>query len=85
MGVKAFPNPFNDRIRFVVTAPESGQGSLEIFNTLGQKVKTVHQGLITEGTQTFDFNVPLAQRATLMYVLRLNGRQLTGKLLNSGK
>jgi|GEM_PF-1995416 len=85
MGVKAFPNPFNDRIRFVVTAPESGRGSLEIFNTLGQKVKTVHQGLISEGTQTFDFTVPMAQRSTLMYVLKLNGRQVTGKLLNSSK
>jgi hypothetical protein len=85
IGVKAFPNPFNDKIRFVVNVPESGKGSLEIFNTLGQKVKTVHQGLMAEGTQTFDFSVPMAQRSTLVYVLRLNGKQVTGKLLNSNK
>jgi len=85
IGVKAFPNPFNDKIRFVINVPESGKGSLEIFNTLGQKVKTVHQGLMAEGTQTFDFSVPMAQRSTLVYVLRLNGKQVTGKLLNSSK
>ncbi|MBA2744864.1 MAG: hypothetical protein H0U44_01440 [Flavisolibacter sp.] len=83
--VKAFPNPYNDRIRFVVSVPERGQGSLEVHNMLGQKVKTIHQGLFTAGTQTFELQVPNSQRSTLIYVLRLNGQQVTGKMLQSGE
>nr|MBA3978824.1 T9SS type A sorting domain-containing protein [Nitrosopumilus sp.] len=83
--VKAFPNPYNDRIRFVINSKEAGQGSLEVHNMLGQKVKTIHQGLFTAGTQTFELQVPNSQRSTLIYVLRLNGQQVTGKMLQSGE
>ena len=85
IGVKAFPNPYNDRIRFIVTAPHSGRGSLEIFNSLGQKITTVYQGPIHQGNQTFEFSVPQAQRATLIYVMRLNGQQVSGKLLSANR
>ncbi|MFM7838899.1 MAG: hypothetical protein ACKO6K_04980, partial [Chitinophagaceae bacterium] len=42
--VKTVPNPFGSKVRFVINAPQAGNGVLEIFNTMGQKVKTVYQG-----------------------------------------
>jgi hypothetical protein len=83
--VTAFPNPYNDRIRFIIMAPESGRGSLELFNLLGQKVKTVYQGAIKEGSQTFEVAIPLQQRSTFIYVMSLNGRQVSGKLVNGSR
>jgi hypothetical protein len=83
--LKAFPNPYSDNIRFTVNSPLSGQGSLEVFNVLGQKVKTVFQGNFVAGTQSFELNVPSAHRSTLIYVLRVGDKQITGKILNANR
>jgi hypothetical protein len=79
--VKAYPNPFNDRVKFAVTAPEAGNGSLEIYNILGQKVKTVYQGHINAGSQTFELAISKKQQATLIYIFRVGDKKVTGKLL----
>jgi hypothetical protein len=79
--VNAYPNPFNDRIKFVVNSPNAGNGSLEVYNLLGQKVKTVYQGYINIGDQSFELNIPKKQQATLIYVFKVAGKQVTGKIL----
>jgi hypothetical protein len=83
--VKAFPNPFSDNVKFVVTASEGGPGSLEVFNMLGQKVKTVFQGRILSGANTFQVNFPSMRSAQLIYVLRVGDKKVTGKLLQLHK
>jgi hypothetical protein len=79
--VKAFPNPYNDQVKFVVTSPESGEGRLDVLNVLGQNVKTVYQGQIHAGSQTFELKVPPQYRSTLIYTLTIGGRQVSGKLV----
>jgi hypothetical protein len=79
--VKAYPNPFSDRVKFVVNAPTAGNGALEIYNVMGQKVKTVYQGRINAGNQTFQLTIPKKQQETLIYMLRVDGKKVTGKLL----
>ena len=79
--VKAYPNPFNDRINFVITSPLGGRGSLEVYNTLGQKVKTIYQGTISKGSQNFEFRSPASQASNLIYILRVGNKQLSGKIL----
>jgi len=80
--VTAYPNPFSGKVKFVVTSPIAGQGSLEVFNMLGQKVKTVYQGKIIAGNQNFELSLPAAQRSNLIYVLRVGDKRVTGKLLH---
>jgi hypothetical protein len=80
--VGATPNPFNDRVRFTIESPVEGYGSLEVFNTLGQKVQTVFQGHVSAGVQRVDFSVPSSVRSNLIYVFRVGGHQVTGKLMN---
>lgn len=81
--VLATPNPYNDKVRFTIESPISGQGSLEVYNLLGQKVETVYQGYIMAGRgQAFDYNVPLTNRTTLIYLLKVGDQQVTGKLLS---
>ena len=79
--VKAYPNPFSDRIKFVVTSPVGGNGILDVYNMTGQKVKTVHKGYIAAGTQTFELSLPTQQVANLVYVLRIGDKKTSGKIL----
>ncbi|OQP68594.1 T9SS type A sorting domain-containing protein [Niastella populi] len=79
--IKAFPNPFSDNVKFVVNAAEGGYGSLEVFNLLGQKVKTVYQGRIQPGANMFQASLPSMKAARLIYILRMGDKKLTGKLL----
>jgi len=79
--VKAYPNPFNQRINFVVSSPVSGNGSLEVYNGLGQKVKTVYVGMISRGNQTFELVLPTHKTTNLLYVLRVGNQRISGKIL----
>jgi len=79
--LKAYPNPFSDKVKFELTSPVSGKGNLEIYNMLGQRVKTIYHGFISKGTQTFDLNLPTHQIASLIYVLRIGDKKISGKLL----
>ena len=82
--VKAYPNPYQDKVRFEINSTETGQGSLEVFNMLGQKVKTVYQGHIINGMQSFTLHLPEVLRSTLIYSFTVNGKQITGKLIYAG-
>jgi hypothetical protein len=79
--VKAYPNPFNEKINFVVTSPVSGKGSLDVYNSLGQKIRTVYQGNINKGSQNFELRLSQRQVSNLIYVLRVEGQQVSGKIL----
>src|SRR5207249_2868334 len=80
--VLAAPNPFNDRIRFTVESAVSGQGHLELYNMLGQKVATVFQGYVQKGqAQTIQFSVPGPQRTNLIYVFSVGDQRTSGKLI----
>ncbi len=81
--VLAYPNPYNDQVKFNLQSAVSGQGSLELYNMMGQKVATVYSGFIQAGSiQTVHYNVPFGQRANFVYVFKVNNQRITGKLIN---
>jgi C1A family cysteine protease len=71
-----YPNPFNARTRVEFVAAEKGRVSLEIFNILGQRVKTLVDGIRPAGTYqvvwdgTDDGGFPVASG---IYFYRLRG------------
>jgi|GEM_PF-5169686 len=82
LAVNAYPNPFTNRIKFELHAEESGQGSLEIFNMLGQKINTAFQGQVEAGRSLFiDYKVSDLHRGNLIYIFKLGKHQVTGKLV----
>ena len=83
--VKAFPNPFNDRVRFVVNSTRQGNASLEILNTMGQKIKTINLGYVKIGENYFDLNLPSSQPGILVYSLIVNNKKVTGKIMQTNK
>ena len=80
--VTAAPNPYNEKIRFTLQSNISGKGSLELYNMLGQKIKTVYEGQVQKGqVQTVEYNVPNTQRANLIYLFRVGNEKVSGKLI----
>ncbi|HEX6168463.1 MAG TPA: PKD domain-containing protein [Chitinophagaceae bacterium] len=82
--VTAFPNPFTDNINFQIETKQSGQGTLEVYNITGQKIKTVFSGYMNAGKQRFSMNVPAGQSSVLFYVFRMGSQKISGKLLHKG-
>jgi hypothetical protein len=81
--VLAAPNPFTDRVRFTLESGVSGLGSLEIYNTMGQRIATVYQGYVEAGKVLVkEYIVPESRRANLIYEFRVGDQKTTGKLLN---
>ncbi|NUO20207.1 VCBS repeat-containing protein [bacterium] len=48
--LKSFPNPFNASVSLETVLPARGLTKVEIFNTLGQSVATLHDGMAGPGT-----------------------------------
>ncbi|MGN6295415.1 MAG: hypothetical protein ACTHM7_01430 [Ginsengibacter sp.] len=80
--VTAAPNPFGDIIKFSLQSAVSGQGSLELYNMLGQKIKTVFQGYVQKGEiKTIDYSVPGGQHTNLIYLFKVGNERKTGILI----
>jgi len=79
--VRAYPNPFDHSVNFVINVPHQGEGSLELVNMLGQRVQTVYKGKFASGTNTFEAKLSERQSRMLIYVLNIGSEKLTGKLL----
>ena len=85
INVTAYPNPYTDKINFSIDSKISGYGSLQVYNMMGQKVKTIYQGYILAGRQNFTLSLPAQQHLNLVYVLRIGNKQVAGKLLQLNK
>jgi hypothetical protein len=79
--IKAFPNPFNDKVKFVITSGQAGNGSLDVYNTMGQKIKTVFQGHLSAGVNNFELRLPNTKTSNLIYRFVMDQKRMTGKLL----
>ncbi len=77
-----YPNPFNPTTTMQFTVPNDGRASLKVYNTLGQEVATLFDGVTTAGEYhqaTFDGS----RFASGIYFARLQfgGQTLVKKLL----
>jgi uncharacterized protein YjdB len=81
--VSAYPNPFADKVNFTIVSPVSGKASLEVYNMFGQKLQTVFEGNITAGRSQFvEYRPGTNAAGTLIYKFSIDGKQVTGKLIN---
>jgi hypothetical protein len=84
--VSAYPNPFNDVVKFTIQTKVSGQAQLVVYNTLGQRVKTIYNGYIQANkSQVIEYKTPSPSQGSLFYTFTIGGKQVTGKLLKLGE
>ncbi|MBB1284786.1 hypothetical protein HRH25_10425 [Flavisolibacter sp. BT320] len=82
VNVVAGPNPFRNRVQFVLATEVSGQGVLEVYNVAGVRVATPFRGYVAAGkAQTINYTAPSLANNGLVYVFRVNGEQVSGKLI----
>ncbi len=51
-----YPNPFNPSTTITVEVPENMEATLGIFNTRGQRVRLLHEGLLTGGVRSWNWD-----------------------------
>jgi hypothetical protein len=80
--VTAYPNPFRGTVKFTIESNISGQASLEVYNSLGQRVSTVYKGYLQANRgQVVEYRASRLG-SNLIYVLRVGSKSVTGKLLH---
>ena len=67
-----YPNPFNPQVQFSLVVAQAQQVRIEVFNTLGQRVGVLHEGLLSgRGTHRFTFDA--GSLPSGVYLLRVTG------------
>jgi hypothetical protein len=79
--LSASPNPFNPQTHISFALPEAERVNLGIFDVLGQQLMTLHEGLLTAGEHTIQFDG--SRLSAGIYFARLFSphRQATLKLM----
>jgi hypothetical protein len=80
VSIKVYPNPFQSWVQFEVNVDEAGYGTLEIYNMMGQKVKTVSAGQLNKGLKYFSTELP-AGTHQLIYTLQTEKEKLSGRMI----
>ena len=84
--VKSFPNPYTEKVSFTLKSKQTGHGTLEIYNIMGQKVTTLFDGMITAGAfKMINYEIPKSQRGVLTYVFRMGASKVSGKMVNMSR
>lgn len=67
-----YPNPFNPQARFSLEVAQGQQVRIEVFNTLGQRVDVLHEGLLP-GRGTHHLTFEGSSLPSGVYLLRVTG------------
>ena len=68
-----FPNPFNPVSTITVMLPESMHADVILYNMLGEKVKTLHSGMMSAGANHVELNASDLSSGLYYYTLRAGG------------
>lgn len=74
-----YPNPVVDATSIQVTIPVDGQYSVVVYDMLGNKVKTLSNGVLAAGNQTFTWDATDVSGQSVsagMYIYRIDGNGL---------
>jgi hypothetical protein len=76
-----FPNPFNSISIIQYSTPTSGELQIELFNTLGEKVKTLVNKFHTKGMYVVKLSSDDLSSGIYLYRLKTEKKSLTKKLI----
>jgi len=74
-----YPNPFNNSTTITFLLPERSDVSLKIYNSAGQEVETLLQGVLSAGEQSVVWNASSIASGIYFYRLTAPGFDLVKK------
>jgi agmatine/peptidylarginine deiminase len=77
----SYPNPFNSSTTIKFHLPVQSEVSLDVYNSLGEKVTTLHRGLLKSGDHSYEWNADPAGSGIYFYRLTATGYTETQKIL----
>jgi hypothetical protein len=84
--VKAYPNPFRDRVFISFTSPVSGKATVEIFDMTGRRLEAINKGQVVAGREnTVEYTVPFANRNSIIYRVTVDKYSVNGRLISPSK
>jgi hypothetical protein len=80
--LKAYPNPFSDRVVFEFVSNNDSHAVLDISNIIGQKITTLLDGQVKSGVMNrIEFQPNNITTGILIYRLILDGNVQTGRIV----
>jgi serine protease AprX len=79
--IQAAPNPFQNRTVLTYNLAEAGAVRLEVFNLLGQRVKTLSSEVQTAGVHSQVFDGSQLAAGTYIYKLTAGGKSNSGRMV----
>lgn len=76
-----YPNPFNPVTNIEYVLPKESFVNLTIYNSLGEKIKTLVSGFTNSGDHSIQFEANNLASGVYLYVLRTSGYMQTKKML----
>ncbi len=80
---RVFPNPTSGLLRFSFTLTEPAVISIEIVNSLGQKIKGPESGYLSSGTHEIIWNASHLPDGIYFYRLQTNSQTASGRIVIS--
>ena len=77
----SYPNPFNNSTTIQLSLPFQADVSLEIYNSLGERMAILNEGLLQSGMHKFQWNADAAGSGIYFYILKTKGFTATRKIL----
>jgi len=76
-----YPNPFNPTTTIGYNLEKTGNITIELFNTAGQKLRTLYQGVQTAGRHSLIVNAANLASGIYLYRLTANGHSSIRKMI----
>ena len=78
--MKMYPNPVQINSYLEINVPESGIVEIELYNTVGQKILTLHNGFLIKGNHKLFFTNKNKNLAAGSYMLSVHAKNNTGSI-----
>jgi hypothetical protein len=80
--VKAYPNPFTDRIFINFTSPVAGKAVVEIFDMSGRRIAEINKGQVNAYVENrIEYMVPNSARSAIIYKVSVGSYSITGRMI----
>jgi hypothetical protein len=84
--VSTFPNPFVNKVRFVIKSEIAGPTQIQIVDMQGRLIQNAYKGYINAGReQNIEVNINTVTPQTMIYKVTIGDKTTTGKLMRINK